>query len=1281
VNEKFFLSYVRKTLAAIIIVTLALGALPVKPAGAVPAFPPGFVSEAVVTNLTGPTTIAFAPDGRMFIGQKDGRVRVFQNGVLLPTDFINISSEVNNYWDRGLLGIAIHPDFPNTPYVYLLYTYDPPGTTDNGSGARVARLIRVTADPNNTNVALPGSAVVLLGTNSTLANIGDPNSNSGPPSCQSGNTYVQDCIAADSPSHTIGTLAFGTDGSLFVSSGDGAHFTNVDARALRSLSVDSLNGKILRINPITGQGYSNNPFYNGNPNSNRSKVYSLGLRNPFRITINELTNEPFIGDVGWNAWEEINTGRGRNFGWPCYEGGNAGSAQQGSYANNAATSATCAALYAQGLGAVQAPLYAYDHSQGASSIQAGGFYRGTVYPAQYQNALFFADYNADWIRYLTFDINGNATANNFGTDVAPVGGIVQLLIGPDTNLYYVAYNGPSPNTSEVRRIRYTAGGNTPPTANASADPDSGYVPLTVNFSSLGSFDPDAQPLTYSWDFGDGNTGTGPNPSHTYTDFGTFTATLTVTDSMGATGTDTVTIDIGNLQPVANIIAPANGFPYNTGDTINYNGTGTDNEDGNLTGASLQWDVLLHHNQHVHFDAIPGLIGNTGSFVVPDHGDNSWIELCLTVTDSGGLNDQECVNLTPNTVTLTFDTVPTGLILEYDGVDYTTPFNVVANVNSVRDLIAPLTQQGCQFTSWSDGGTASHQITVGASPQTYVATYASCPATLTTTIHDAGHAPITNTSLGMEVHDSALVTGIGSTVPTGNVTFMLFPNLTCAGPGTVAGTVALDGSGLADPSNTATVTNSGLSFRASYSGDANYTPQTGPCETLEVQPAITSADNTTFNVGSAGSFTVTTTGLPTVSTISLSGDPLPSGVTFTDNGDGTATLAGTPDPSTEGTYNLVFTASNGVLPDAVQNFTLTVAEPLPPTISEIDGINTIASTPDNKLTQNEVVKIEVTQFTVKFDRDVLNVGSGDPNYGDSVTNPANYMLVRDNGSGFETVTCEEGIAGDDIGISIDSVTYDNNNGAGPFIATLSVNQGLPLSNGLYRLFVCGTSSITNLFGVPLAGDGSGTIGTDFVRQFIVNIPNRGGAGGGNTGGGNANTITGGLIPVTGFAPDKITSLPEQPSSLAYSDTGGMWLEIPSLSVNIPIVGVKQTRSGWDLTWLGGNAGYLEGSAYPTWEGNTVLTAHVLDNRNAPGPFAYLSELKTHDLIYIHADGWTYVYQVEESAKVSPSAIDAVFKHEKQSWLTLVTCEDYSKQAQKYLARRMVRAALISVIADK
>ena len=1580
----------RKILVFMTALALAVSTLPTQSVYAAPAFPAGFVSEAVVTNLTGPTTIAFAPDGRMFIGQKDGRVRVFQNGILLPTDFINISSQVNNYWDRGLLGLAVHPDFPNTPYIYLLYVYDPPGTTDNGGGARVSRLLRVTANPSNTNVALPGSEVVLLGTNSSFANIGDPNGNDGAPSCQTGGVYVQDCIAADSPSHTIGTLAFGTDGSLFVSSGDGAHFNYTDVRALRALDVNSLNGKILRINPITGQGYTNNPFYDGNLNSNRSKVYSLGLRNPFRTTINTLTNELFIGDVGWGSWEEIDTGRGRNFGWPCYEGNDTTSAKNGSYANTTSTKPTCDALYAQGLGAVKAPTYAYNHSGGGASVQAGGFYRGIVYPAQYQGALFISDYNNDWIRYLTFDVNGNAAVNNFGTDVAPVGGIVQLLAGPDTNLYYVAYNGPTPNTSEVRRIRYVSGGNTPPTANASADPDSGYVPLTVNFSSNGSFDPDAQPLTYSWDFGDGSTGTGPNPSHTYLDGGSFTATLTVADSQGATGSDTVVIDIGNLQPIANIIAPVNGLLYNTGDTINFSGTGIDNEDGNLSGASLQWDVLLHHEQHIHFDSIPGLIGNTGSFVVPDHGDNTWIELCLTVTDSGGLNDQECVNLTPNTVTLTFNTVPSGLELEYDGITYTAPFTVVTGVNSVRDLIAPQTQGCYNFVSWSDGGAASHSITIGANSQTFTATYQPCPVTVTvnpgqskyygaadpvltytssdpsavftgtlsrsagenvgsypivqgtlavtdstkyqitsfvsasftinqkaasvtpdsvskifgdpdpaltgtlsgflpadnvtatysrtagetvagspytisaslspagilgnynityntanfmitqdnatatlgnlnftydgtpksttaatnppnlpviityngsataptdagsysvvatindtnymgttsgtlvidkatvspnitagdkvydgttaatitnrtltgvfgtddvnltggtanftnanagtwpvtatrlslsgadadnyqlasttantsasitrtgstviTTIHDASDTPITFATMGDVIHAAATITGIGA-MPTGNVTFKVFANASCSGLGSGAGIVSLDSGGVADPSNAITVTGGVLSFQATYNGDTNYVSQTGSCETLDTQPAFTSPDNAVFNVGSEGLFTITTIGNPTVSAITMSGT-LPAGVTFTDNLDGTATLSGTPSAGMEGDYNLTFTATNGILSDAIQEFMLRIGQALPPTVSSISGVNTINSTPDNVLSEFEIVSVSVNRFTVTYNQNVISVGSNDPGYDDSAVNPDNYMLIRDNGNGFETVSCAEGPGGDDTRISIELVEYSNNNGAGPFVATLSVNGGFPLSNGYYRLYVCGTTSITNQFGIALAGNGDPE--TDFIRNFQVLFPE---GGGDNSRGdrGNAKSVTNGLlIPITGFTPGRITELPAQPKDTSYLSTDNLQLDIPSLGLNMPIVGVKLKDDGWDVSWLGNNAGYLEGSAYPTHSGNSILTGHVTDANGKPGPFASIKDLATGDKVYIHSNGLTYVYEVRQSRLVLPGSIKTLFQHEDYEWLTLVTCEKYNTKLDKFTYRRMVRAVLISVIPEK
>jgi LPXTG-site transpeptidase (sortase) family protein len=121
--------------------------------------------------------------------------------------------------------------------------------------------------------------------------------------------------------------------------------------------------------------------------------------------------------------------------------------------------------------------------------------------------------------------------------------------------------------------------------------------------------------------------------------------------------------------------------------------------------------------------------------------------------------------------------------------------------------------------------------------------------------------------------------------------------------------------------------------------------------------------------------------------------------------------------------------------------------------------------------------------------------------------------------------------------------------------------------------------------------------------------------------------------------------------------------------------------WDVSWLGNNAGYLEGSAYPTHSGNSILTGHVTDVNGNPGPFASIKDLKAGDKLYIHSNGSTYVYEVQQSRLVFPGSIETLFQHEDYEWLTLVTCETYNARLEKFTHRRMVRAVLISAISAK
>jgi LPXTG-site transpeptidase (sortase) family protein len=169
-----------------------------------------------------------------------------------------------------------------------------------------------------------------------------------------------------------------------------------------------------------------------------------------------------------------------------------------------------------------------------------------------------------------------------------------------------------------------------------------------------------------------------------------------------------------------------------------------------------------------------------------------------------------------------------------------------------------------------------------------------------------------------------------------------------------------------------------------------------------------------------------------------------------------------------------------------------------------------------------------------------------------------------------------------------------------------------------------------------------------------------------------------LPDTGFAPNVVTDLSDRQPVL-YAQTGGTTLDIPSLRINIPVVGVPKKQGKWDVTWLLNQAGWLEGTAFPSWNGNSVLTAHVYDANGLPGPFVDLNKLRYGDKIVIHAYGQKYTFEVRENKIVAPNDT-SVMKHEEKPWLTLVTCKEYDEKTNSYKKRVVIRAVLVSVTAE-
>ena len=660
----------------------------------------------MVGGLTGTTDVDFAPDGRAFITEKAGRVKVAAPGASTASLLLDISSRVNSNHDRGLLGIALDSSFATNGYVSLVYTSDLNQLTADSDSAAVSRLSRIQVNPDGTLVNPSSPETILLGSYS-----------SGP--CPAASNTL-DCIPADGISHTIGTVRSAPDGTLWMGTGDAADFNTVNSLALRALEEQSLAGKIRQVDR-NGRGLPGHPFCPSNTNLDHvcTKLHSKGFRNPFRFQMKPeggLT----VADVGWNTWEEIDlvgAGGGRSFGWSCYEA----STRSPGYDNRS----ECQAEYARE-GSPTAnlpPDYEYNHSVG-SAVLAGPTYPGDQYPDGYRNSIFFGDYTGNFIKRLVLDGQGRvSSAQSFTTD----------WIGTDLDrhpangdLVTVNDGTGAPGDGTIRRVIYQPG-NGSPVARVSSSPASGAAPLAVDFDGRASSDPDGDPLTYTWDFGDGNpTATGATARHTYTQSGVFTARLTVDDGRGARDSATTSISTSGSGPTATISTPADNSRYRNGDTITLQGSATDQQDGQLPASALSWVVRLHHGQHIHpvseFNGVP-----QASFTaLRDHDSDSYYDVILTARDSAGLTGTRTITIRPETVNLTLASTPAGAPLGYAGQAGSAPWTRTTAIGFDTTVAADerFTSNGRTFIfdRWSDGGARSHDIRVPASDTTLRAFY-------------------------------------------------------------------------------------------------------------------------------------------------------------------------------------------------------------------------------------------------------------------------------------------------------------------------------------------------------------------------------------------------------------------------------------------------------------------------------------------------------------------------------------------------------------------------------
>ncbi|WP_019818998.1 PQQ-dependent sugar dehydrogenase [Saccharomonospora saliphila] len=650
---------VAAAVSGVMVATLSV-AVGAPQAAASPSLPDGFALRTLPSGQSAGrlTDFAYLPDGGVLSTGKNGTVAwVSPSGRARTLATLPVVAEQ----DLGLVGLGVAADYETTRHIYLARS------VPTGGGSYDLTLARweVTGSPEPTGLTNETELLRLPG---------------------------------DANVHGITGIAPDDDGTLWVSVGDVASYTEVDARALRAQDEAKAQGKILHLD-ANGDGVPGNPDYDpADPGATRGKVFASGFRSPFRLSLDPRTGLPITGDVGWNTWEEINLVRpGRDYGWPCWEG----------------TEPTPG--YRDLPGCAEAPntepLVRFRHGKGtdnANSITGGVVYTGTSYPPEYRGAYFFGDYTHAKLWTLRYDEQGRLTqppqSPPLGTDI---GRPVKFATAANGDIVYADIG-----SGTLKRLTY-AGGNQAPVAQAEieTDPDT----RTVSFDATGSYDFDGDALHHEWDFGDGSTAEGTRVRHTYADdVERVTATLTVTDTAGATDSTEVTIVPGNHTPVLRADA-RDERTYAVGDPVTVTARATDAEDGPLP---VRWQAtVVHCPEEATCHSHPTESGEGPRFSVPftDHPD-SRMELVATATDSDGVSTTHTYEALPREHRLTLTSeVPAALeiVSEGDGDDAGRGSSAMVTAGATVSVSAAETATDgvSTFAGWADGHTGRNRTFV------------------------------------------------------------------------------------------------------------------------------------------------------------------------------------------------------------------------------------------------------------------------------------------------------------------------------------------------------------------------------------------------------------------------------------------------------------------------------------------------------------------------------------------------------------------------------------------